>query len=54
MKNPKEFVLKAQLGGGKGNYFGDELKSMLTQMNPKQRSAYTLMQKIYPISVKVG
>jgi hypothetical protein len=26
---------------------------MLTKMDIKQRSAYTLMQKIHPISVKV-
>jgi hypothetical protein len=51
--HPDKYVLKAQLGSGKGNYFGEELKEKLEKMNATQRSAYTLMQRIHPIVVKV-
>jgi hypothetical protein len=53
IENPDDFVLKAQMGSGKGNFFGPDVKRMLTEMDIEQRSAYTLMQKIHPISVKV-
>jgi hypothetical protein len=47
---PDNFVLKAQLGGGKGNFFGVKIPPKL---NSPERVAYTLMEKIRPIAVKV-
>jgi hypothetical protein len=53
IENPEGFVLKAQLGGRQIKYYGDDLKRELEKISPKERRAYTLMEKIHPISVKV-
>jgi hypothetical protein len=53
-ENPENYVLKEQLGAGKGNHFGEDINKMLNKMTIKERSAYTLMEKIRPISVKVA
>ena len=56
IENPQNYVLKAQAGGGKGNYFDEEMQQMLLKMAGEKRdglNAYTLMDNIWPIPVKV-
>jgi len=45
--------MKAQLGAGKGNYFDDQMANMLSRMSIKERGAYILQQKIWPVVAKV-
>jgi glutathione synthase len=49
---PRKYVLKAQLGAGKGNFFDDQMVEMLRQMSLEERGAYILQEKIWPIIVK--
>ncbi|CAK5082866.1 unnamed protein product [Meloidogyne enterolobii] len=44
--------MKAQLGAGKGNYFDDQMANMLSRMSVKERGAYILQQKIWPVVAK--
>jgi hypothetical protein len=46
-------VLKPQLEGGGGNYFGQEVADKLREFSPEQRASHILMQKITPLVVKV-
>jgi len=46
-------VLKPQLEGGGGNYFGQQIVDKLRQFSPEERAAHILMQKITPLVVKV-
>ena len=50
--NPDKFVLKPQLEGGGGNYFGQQIVDKLRQFSPEERAAHILMQKITPLVVK--
>lgn len=49
---PKKYVMKAQLGAGKGNYFDEQMSEMLSRMSVKERGAYILQQKIWPVVAK--
>ncbi|KAF7637754.1 Glutathione synthetase [Meloidogyne graminicola] len=49
---PKKYVMKAQLGAGKGNYFDEQMADMLSRMSVKERGAYILQQKIWPVVAK--
>uniref|UniRef100_A0A915LVE3 Glutathione synthetase n=1 Tax=Meloidogyne javanica TaxID=6303 RepID=A0A915LVE3_MELJA len=49
---PRKYVMKAQLGAGKGNYFDDQMANMLSRMSVKERGAYILQQKIWPVVAK--
>ncbi|KAK0403827.1 hypothetical protein QR680_017143 [Steinernema hermaphroditum] len=50
--HPEEFVLKPQLEGGGGNFYGGEIVQKLTSMTKDERSAHILMQRIRPLTVQ--
>ena len=54
IQNPRKYVMKAQLGAGKGNYFDDQMAKMLCEMSVEERGAYILQQKIWPVVAKAG
>ncbi|CAD5216616.1 unnamed protein product [Bursaphelenchus xylophilus] len=51
-EHPERYVLKPQLEGGGGNYYGDEIREKLNQYSDDERSAHILMQRIQPLIVK--
>ena len=51
--NPDNYVLKPQLEGGGGNYYGDEIPSKLKTMSHDELAAHILMERIKPMVVKV-
>uniref|UniRef100_A0A183BS86 Glutathione synthetase n=1 Tax=Globodera pallida TaxID=36090 RepID=A0A183BS86_GLOPA len=50
--NPDRYVLKPQLEGGGGNYFGEEIVTKLRAFTSHERAAHILMEKIRPLVVK--
>ena len=49
LKDPKKYVLKPQREGGGNNMYDDEIKKQLELMkNSKDRTAWILMERIYP------
>ncbi|VDK44604.1 unnamed protein product [Anisakis simplex] len=52
IEHPERFVLKPQLEGGGGNYYGDEVSTKLKRMNLSERAAHILMERIRPMVVK--
>ncbi|KAI6225130.1 Glutathione synthetase [Aphelenchoides fujianensis] len=52
IENPHKYVLKPQLEGGGGNFYGDEITTKLREFSIRQRSAHILMQRIRPLVVR--
>ncbi|KAK0078570.1 hypothetical protein PV325_002348 [Microctonus aethiopoides] len=50
LKNPKRFVLKPQREGGGNNIYGDDIKPFLESIEPQERNAWILMDRIHPPS----
>uniref|UniRef100_A0AC34QMD2 Glutathione synthetase n=1 Tax=Panagrolaimus sp. JU765 TaxID=591449 RepID=A0AC34QMD2_9BILA len=50
--NPDRYVLKPQLEGGGGNYYGAEIPEKLKSLSKVELSAHILMEKIQPLVVK--
>ncbi|XP_014220983.1 glutathione synthetase-like [Trichogramma pretiosum] len=49
LKNPKKYVLKPQREGGGNNVYNEEIKLQLDSMKTsKERSAWILMERIFP------
>ncbi|XP_011139073.2 glutathione synthetase-like isoform X1 [Harpegnathos saltator] len=49
MNEPSKYVLKPQREGGGNNVYNDDIKTCLNSMkNTKERTAYILMDRIYP------
>uniref|UniRef100_A0A915AN01 Glutathione synthetase n=1 Tax=Parascaris univalens TaxID=6257 RepID=A0A915AN01_PARUN len=49
---PERFVLKPQLEGGGGNYYGSEVAEKLKEMSRDERAAHILMERIQPMRVE--
>ena len=45
-RNPEKYVLKPQREGGGNNYFGRDITKIMTEMDPEEKDAYVLMEKI--------
>ncbi|KHN87278.1 Glutathione synthetase [Toxocara canis] len=52
IEHPEQFVLKPQLEGGGGNYYGEEVAQKLREMSHDERAAHILMERIQPMHVK--
>lgn len=52
IENPELFVLKPQLEGGGGNYYGQEVADMLKKLTKDEKAAHILMERIRPMVVK--
>uniref|UniRef100_A0A915Q4C9 Glutathione synthetase n=1 Tax=Setaria digitata TaxID=48799 RepID=A0A915Q4C9_9BILA len=52
LAHPEKFVLKPQLEGGSGNYYGVEVAEKLKTMDRDEMAAYILMERITPMVVK--
>lgn len=50
--DPQSFVLKPQLEGGAGNYYGHEVVEVLQKLNKDELAAHILMERIYPKTIK--
>uniref|UniRef100_A0A0R3RXZ5 Glutathione synthetase n=1 Tax=Elaeophora elaphi TaxID=1147741 RepID=A0A0R3RXZ5_9BILA len=50
--NPEKFVLKPQLEGGGGNYYGKEVAEKLKTMSKDEMAAHIIMERITPMVVK--
>lgn len=48
MKNPENYVMKPQREGGGNNIYGSDIPGRLQQMGETERSAYILMERIFP------
>lgn len=48
LENPEGFVMKPQREGGGNNIYGADIPGHLKQMNETERSAYILMDRIFP------
>lgn len=46
--NPERFVLKPQREGGGNNVYGADIPTALDAMSPDERSAWILMERIFP------
>lgn len=44
--HPEKFVLKPQLEGGAGNYYGKEVAEKLKSMSKDEMAAYIIMERI--------
>ena len=53
-KNPHRYVLKPQLEGGGGNFYGEEIITKLQTFSKDELAAHILMQKIQPLAVEVS
>uniref|UniRef100_A0A0K0DNE6 Glutathione synthetase n=1 Tax=Angiostrongylus cantonensis TaxID=6313 RepID=A0A0K0DNE6_ANGCA len=47
--HPSRFVLKPQLEGGGGNFYGEQMAEKLKTLTEEQRGAYILMERIQPL-----
>jgi len=47
-KNPNYFVVKPQREGGGNNFFGGDIKKLISKINEKELNNYVLMEKILP------
>lgn len=52
--HPSRFVLKPQLEGGAGNFYGEQMVEKLRTMTDDERSAHILMERIQPIVAEVS
>ncbi|XP_033626779.1 glutathione synthetase-like [Asterias rubens] len=53
IKNPERYVLKPQREGGGNNFFDEEVREKLTELEGKEeRGAYILMERIQPLVIK--
>jgi glutathione synthetase len=52
IKNPNRYVLKPQLEGGGGNFYGEEIISKLQTFSKDELAAHILMEKINPLAVE--
>ncbi|KAI6183382.1 Glutathione synthetase [Aphelenchoides bicaudatus] len=52
IEHPERYVLKPQLEGGAGNYYGDEIPKRLKSYSLRERATHILMQRIRPLVVK--
>ncbi|CAG9536509.1 unnamed protein product [Cercopithifilaria johnstoni] len=50
--HPEKFVLKPQLEGGGGNYYGKEVAEKLKTMSKDEMAAHIIMERITPMVVK--
>ncbi|KAE9547815.1 hypothetical protein FO519_008974 [Halicephalobus sp. NKZ332] len=50
--HPEKYVLKPQLEGGGGNFYGEELSQKLKTMTNDELAAHILMERIHPMAVK--
>lgn len=48
LKNPEGYVMKPQREGGGNNIYGSEIPEKLTAMSEEERSAYIVMDRIFP------
>jgi glutathione synthetase len=48
LKNPEGFVMKPQREGGGNNIYGADIPAELTAMSEDERSAYIIMDRIFP------
>ncbi|KAG5681014.1 hypothetical protein PVAND_010480 [Polypedilum vanderplanki] len=48
LKNPESFVMKPQREGGGNNIYGVDIPEKLTAMSDDERSAYIVMDRIFP------
>uniref|UniRef100_A0AAG5DQC8 Glutathione synthetase n=1 Tax=Anopheles atroparvus TaxID=41427 RepID=A0AAG5DQC8_ANOAO len=48
LANPERFVLKPQREGGGNNVYGADIPAALNAMSPDERSAWILMERIFP------
>ena len=47
IKNPQDYVLKPLKEGGGNNFFGDDIKLMLTSLSQEELANFLLMEKIH-------
>ncbi|KJH49407.1 glutathione synthase [Dictyocaulus viviparus] len=47
--HPSRFVLKPQLEGGGGNFYGEQVAEKLQTLSGEERGAYILMERIQPL-----
>ncbi|KAL3993993.1 glutathione synthetase [Acanthocheilonema viteae] len=52
IKHPEKFVLKPQLEGGGGNYYGKEVAEKLKTISRDEMAAHIIMERITPMVVK--
>lgn len=48
LENPERFVLKPQREGGGNNVYGEDIPAALEKMSEDERSAWILMERIFP------
>ncbi|XP_070491544.1 glutathione synthetase-like isoform X2 [Chironomus tepperi] len=48
LKNPEGYVMKPQREGGGNNIYGSDIPEKLTTMSEEERSAYIVMDRIFP------
>ncbi|CAH1722053.1 unnamed protein product [Chironomus riparius] len=48
LKNPEGYVMKPQREGGGNNIYGSDIPEALTTMSEEERSAYIVMDRIFP------
>ncbi|XP_055615632.1 glutathione synthetase-like isoform X2 [Toxorhynchites rutilus septentrionalis] len=48
LKNPERYVLKPQREGGGNNVYGEDIPAALEKMSEEERSAWILMERIFP------
>ncbi|EDS33759.1 glutathione synthetase [Culex quinquefasciatus] len=48
LENPERYVLKPQREGGGNNVYGEDIPGALEKMNDDERSAWILMERIFP------
>ncbi|KAI6211467.1 Glutathione synthetase [Aphelenchoides besseyi] len=53
IEHPELYVLKPQLEGGGGNFYGSDITEKLRKFTLRERAAHILMQRIKPLVVKV-
>jgi glutathione synthetase len=52
LKHPHKYVLKPQLEGGGGNFYGEEIVAKLQTFSKDELAAHILMEKINPLAVE--
>lgn len=48
LMHPENYVLKPQREGGGNNFYGEELRTLLASLDEHEKSAYILMERIFP------
>ncbi|HFE45608.1 MAG TPA: hypothetical protein ENJ18_08945, partial [Nannocystis exedens] len=48
LEHPENYVLKPQREGGDNNFYGDDLSTLLASLDAHEKSAYILMERIFP------